>query len=430
MTQNDPGKLVSLSPADAAAVDAVLAAACGVASDQRGAADDARARKAAQLLDLINHWPAEAPADDLVQRTMAKIRAATNGSASSAAPETARAVPGGSGRASAASVVTLTSADAATLDELLDAAARGDMSGQRRLAETDRGRQMSRVLDLLGHWPAEPPPADLAERTIIRIKAAEQRKAVIGRIEPPAYKAIAFRWTELIAVAALLLIGVSLLWPWIAGSRQDAMRMACASNLHAVGSAITQYAAASQGMLPRYPVQAGSVWWDVGRPVHDGQVRSNSANLYLLRRLNYVSAAALNCPTNPDALTQLDASAFDWPNPRAISYSYQNQYAPAPINVHRAAGIVVLADKNPLFVPAPGRNGAAGNSLTFRDDIPLDTPGQRHNTPGQNALAVGGSVVWTTQPLINGDNFYSAQGVTTYTGTELPASLGDSFLVP
>ena len=408
-----------LSPADGEVLDAMLEirAAGGDMNSLPVAATD-RGQRVSKLLNLLEHFPTESPPQDLIAKTMARIAGA--GSASHSVSE---------------------QSDFDVLDQLLESGARGDMSAARAISQSERGHRVSKWLDLIDHLPAEPPAEDLVARTMSRIAQRSQRREVLARIDdrrPAAIElaptgtmgrasmpAIAFRWNELIAVAAVLMIGVSLLWPVMARTRTDAMRVACAANLATAGVGMKNYAWDNSNVLPRYPTTAGSVWWNVGQPVSDGLVQSNSAHLYKLRREGYTSAATLNCPTNGEAPQQLAASAFDWPNARAISYSYQNQYTPEPTHVNRSNSIVVLADKNPLFTP-----GGDSAALGFDAKHGLDQPGQRHTQAGQNVLVIDGSVRWATTNAINGDNFYTVQNVKTYRGTETPATGGDSFVVP
>ncbi|MEX2216574.1 MAG: hypothetical protein WD768_20845 [Phycisphaeraceae bacterium] len=327
-------------------------------------------------------------------------------------------------------LVKLSPPDADALDALLESAAAGDAHAQQAAQQEPRGKKVADLLDLIGFLPGDVPPEDLVARTLAKVQLAERKEAVVGRIDPPAPPAIAFRWTEMIAVAAVKLIAMSLLWPMMARTQSDGMRIACAANLATSGLAMSQYARDNSSMLPRYRVQPGQIWWNVGQPVAQGPdatltVQSNSANLYKLRREGYASVGALNCPANAEAPTQIAISAFDWPNPRAVSYSYQNQYSAEPIRVGRVAGIVLLADKNPLFTPDEN-----STSLTFDSTRDLNAPGNRHAQPGQSVLVIDGSVLWLERPMLNNDNFYTALGVNSYNGTETPTKLEDSFVVP
>lgn len=413
-----PVPIRRLSPADGQVLDALLER--GIHGENDPLVGE-RSGRMSDLLNLLNHLPTEAPPDDLVARTMARIAVA---------------------RSDVHQTIAAGQTDFDVLDALLESGAHGDMSAARAITQTDRGRRVAQWLDLIDHLPAQPPADDLVARTMSRIAVRSRREAVLARIDehrPAALElaptgtdgravipAIAFRWNELIAVAAVLMIAVSLLWPVMARTRTDAMRIACANNLATAGVGLRNYAWDNQNILPRYPTVAGATWWNVGQPVDDGMVQSNSAHLYKLRREGYVATGTLNCPTNGQAPQQLAASAFDWPNARAISYSYQNQYTPEPTKLGRVNSIVVLADKNPLFTPSI----EGGPSLIFNREHGIDEPGRRHSQIGQNVLVIDGSVQWAPTNAINGDNFYTAGNITTYRGTETPVNSNDSFVVP
>lgn len=426
MTPDRDPQPVQLSPADGEVLDALLAAGGGDELSVGAASDADRVQRMSHLLRLMAQWPVEAAAGDLVARTLARVAVGV-GRESSDSPATARAT---------ASSET----DFDVLDQLLEATSHGDTNASRAIAQTQRGRRVSQWLDIIDHLPAEPPADDLVARTLSHIAVCGRRREVLAHIadhRPAAVAesdgvsipAIAFRWSELIAVAAVLMIAVSLFWPMMAKTRSDAMRVACASNLQTAGIGLQNYAWDNGRVLPRYQTTLGSVWWNVGQPVQDGLVQSNSAHLYKLRRENYVSAATLNCPTNGEAPQQLATSAFDWPNPRAVSYSYQNQYTAEPVRVGRTGSMVILADKNPLFTPQVDPATGA-NAVAFDAAHGLDIPGNRHAKPGQQVLLIDGSSLWAQSNSINGDNFYTVRNVQTYRGTESPSIAGDSFVVP
>lgn len=422
MPTNRDNLMARLSPADAEVVDALLeAAARGDKVEMERVLATQRGQKVWQVLSLFGQLPAEPAADDLAMRTLAAIAQAGTGS---------RAVA-----AAAGDLVAAGQTDFDLLDCLLERTAEGDRQTAAALVRTERGRRVGQWLDLIDHLPAEAPPSDLVARTMARVQQRSDREAVVAHIADhrpavaDAMPAIAFHWRELVAVAAMLMIAVSLLWPVMARMRTDDRRIACANNLATAGIGMRQYAADNSRVLPRYPTTVGSVWWNVGQPVRDGLVQSNSAHLHKLRREGYVTFDTLNCPTNPEAPKQLAISAFDWPNARAISYSYQNQYTPDPIRVDGGSSMVVLADKNPLFAPAADPGDADAGKLTFDAGHGLDQPGDRHTEPGQNILVIDGSVRWAAENTHKGDNFYTMKDVPSYKGTESPTQ-GDSFLVP
>jgi len=107
-----------------------------------------------------------------------------------------------------------------------------------------------------------------------------------------------------------------------------------------------------------------------------------------------------------------------------VSYSYQNQYTTDAPRLSNLGDMVVLADKNPLFLVEPMRG------LSQRDDLPDTTPSTLHGSRGQNMLSATGAVVWSASPMMRDDNIWLAAGVNHYNGTEVPSSVLDSFLVP
>ena len=83
----------------------------------------------------------------------------------------------------------------------------------------------------------------------------------------------------------------------------------------------------------------------------------------------------------------------------------------------------MLADKNPLFY-------ADGKNLHHLADFEPNLPSMRHNRQGQNILLASGSVQWSRNPVVRGDNIWLVSGIDDYTGNEAPRSINDAFLVP
>jgi hypothetical protein len=244
---------------------------------------------------------------------------------------------------------------------------------------------------------------------------------------------------QMLSLAGMVLIGVSLLLPVLASSRQISRQVACQRNLAEAGQAIAGYAADHAGTLPRGKVKPGIEWWHVGQPNQsDGLVRSNSAHLYLLVRdeNDYIEPETLTCPTNPHAQPErLTDQQRDWPNHKAVCFSYQNQYTQAPIQLERDPDLAVLADKNPLFIVRTDKMTQA--------KCPPDAPTRLHDRRGQNVLTADGRVSWRTRPTLHRraspanaayagrtDNIWTAEGITRYQGNESPRHDHDSFLVP
>ena len=337
--------------------------------------------------------------------------------------------------------VSLSPQDARVLDHLMDGHASGAgpklkltepaMPDPRDPQNPLRAVRISQVLDLIGQCPAAPPADDLVERTIAHIQSEKQRQRFASQIQSLADSGPGFGWSELMTVAAVLLIGLSLLWPVLERSRAEARRLACANNLAAAGQAFGQYAADHNNTLPRGKIKPGAQWWHIGSaPSSDGTQSSNSAHLYLLVRQGYATPHTLSCPDNPHTHDHLDGSVHDWSDPAAVSFSYQNQYTPNPIRLDGATQLAILADRNPVFHIEYDEQS---RRLIFRaNSQDKDSPSRSHRQlGGQNILMSDGRVLWRAAPrLDNGDNIWVIRGVEQYNGVEIPSDSDDSFLVP
>ncbi len=203
------------------------------------------------------------------------------------------------------------------------------------------------------------------------------------------------RVADLAAVAALLVVGVAVLWPTVSAGRQRSMQVAGAGRFSGLGQAIDQYAGDFRGSLPVATASlAGTQWWNVGTPA-----QSNSANLFTLRRTGYSTLEQLSSPGNALARgMQIAADAWDWPSFEAVSYSYQNQFAAerACMNT-RSARFVVLADRSPVVARA-----LRGERVVYFNENSQNFAGR-----GQNMLRSDASVQWMTTPFTEtGDNIW------------------------
>ncbi|MBI1336477.1 MAG: hypothetical protein GC164_05895 [Phycisphaera sp.] len=305
-------------------------------------------------------------------------------------------------------------------------------------------------LKLIASCPTATPTPGLIDRTVdLAVGTPREPRpiSIIGSIGLSGGGG-SFRLSDIWAAAAVVLIGISLLWPTLDRTRAESRRVACASNLAAIGQGLNQYAISETSgnrSLPRNRTQPGAAWWEVGRmnsqPAGaDGNavVRSNSAHAYLLIRLHYVRPENFNCPENASAPQRYNPAWRDWPNAAAVSYSYQNQYTPQAIRIDRSPNLAVFADKNPLFVFDPQQAG-----VRYRATLPENAASEFHRNRGQNILLISGQVRWSRQPIIDhstganptasdhdADNIWLANGVKQYQGNETPQTPDDAFLVP
>ncbi|MEO0964158.1 MAG: hypothetical protein AAFY08_03475 [Planctomycetota bacterium] len=337
---------------------------------------------------------------------------------------------------------SLCPADADALDALLAHRAADADTGPLPPDSAERVAALRRLFAVLdtdapGADPAEAVDAEaqaLVEQTVAAVAAARQRERFAEQIEMlrQPKMGLGFSWQRGLAAAAAFLLAVGLLFPTLDHQRRDAQRVAGMANLGRAGIGLSSYALANNGILPKRAATPGAAWWNVGHgPDEHGHVQSNSAHLFQLVRDEYVTVDALGSPANPHApgVDQLTAKHHDFERPEQISFSYQNQFTPYAIRLDNHARMVVLADKNPLIVVKNGK-------FAFDSTKAANACAGMYGKPGQNMLFTHGTVAWSDAPVIkNGttgqlDNLYTAEGVATYTGTELPTHEGDVQLVP
>lgn len=293
--------------------------------------------------------------------------------------------------------------------------------------EADRASASRALTELLSQGLPAPTAAqrtDLVDRTyaLVRTSAERQQRrfrmspepaSVAGRIRP------ALRWSDLISVAAMLLIGSSVLYPMFAGVRHQTMETACAANLSRAASAFTMYAADNNGALPQAQASfLGGPWWNVGQ-----RQQSHSANLYRLVTGSYATLADFACPGNRAApVVRTNLAATDWSHPDEVSYSFQLM-GPGRPQWNQGPTFVVLVDRSPIIPRA--RRGEAFNPMASSIN---------HDARGQNVLFSDGSSRFLNTPILtSGDNLWLPQHPTTpsrLSGRELPTSDRDAFVGP
>ncbi len=270
-------------------------------------------------------------------------------------------------------------------------------------------------------------PADLVDRTMARIEAfGEIPESLPMRIP------MSRRLADLVSIAAMLLIVVSIGWPAMSAWRSASIKASCNANMRSVASAMGLYGGDFREHLPAATAGfgGGQTWWNVGK----GAEQSNSANLYTLTRTGYAPLNDLACAGNAHAITEpTSEDATDWDSLEEISYSYRiitRKDAPRLGSDNR---FVIAADRSPVVLRA-----ARGEPIIPRESSP------NHSGKGQMILFSDGSVLWTTTPqLESGDNIYLPRAiefmvevaeqlgqVRPIRGTELPARHGDDFVGP
>ena len=394
--QPNPGQEARLNEADAQAVDRWMDAQ---------PAQDARDLRLADLLGLLNADAAISADSTLTDLTMLRVLRARGSQVSVDAPEDVAA--------------ELTPLDAEALDAWMLAEGRVDRVPS---AMRDRAARHHALADLVCEGPAPAVSPDLVDKLMTRVAQTPTKGEtasqpdIAGRI----------RIADLMSIAAVLVVGVSVIWPMLTSMREAHHRTVSSARMAATGNGMAAYAA-SYGALPQASASlAGDPWWEVGQnPAH-----SNSANLFTLARDGFVELAQLASPTNPAAPTSAKAGdASDWDTFEEVSYSYRNMFGKGDDAFALRPTSALLADRSPI-VPRSRRGEAAradANSMNFAGR-------------GQHVLFGDGSVLWLTSPVLdNGDNIWlpgtierdlARDGRATLRGRETADGPEDAFLVP
>ncbi len=369
----DPSRSDTLSPDDAAALDAIF--------DRQTSAAPERVEALEGLLSLLTHRSEQRPDRSLVDATLARV---------------ARARRMGEAEA------VLGESDAAAVDALVDA--KFDSKGI-PAAHAQRGAAAAALLSTLsmGQRPGASQREALIAATLAKVDKSEADAQSKYRVLPeiPMLRR-RFQVADVVGVAAALLLGVSVLWPMLNELRESGRRTDCGSNLAMVGGAFFSYAGDNADSLPMASASlAGNKWWDVGTQPE----RSNAANLFTLVRTNYAGLEPLACSSSPSACrTQqaVAASKMDWRSSDDVSYSFQILFGrAAQARMSQSPSAVLLSDRSPVVVRALRREpiDPFANSLN-------------HAEKGQNVLLADRSVAWTTSPVMgSGDNIWLPRSI-------------------
>ncbi len=299
-------------------------------------------------------------------------------------------------------------------------------------ARAERASGLLSLLDQSVGQAGESPSADLVERTLSYVQSNAESEASRMRLDRPARGGgWQMRMRDLVAIAAVLVIGTTVLWPMLSSVGAYAQRTHCAGSLATAGLGFGQYVGDySDGWPMASSSQAGGYWWNVG-----SASESNSANIYTMVRTGYTDGGLdpLACGGNADAVYgDVPAGRMDWSRLEEVSYSSQNLFASVRPSATDPT-VAVLSDRSPVVL------------LSFRHRAVnpyLNSP--NHGGRGQNVLLGDGSVEWRTSPVDrNGDNLWLPARVEAFiarisdpgavrplSGRETTELTDDAFMVP
>ena len=265
---------------------------------------------------------------------------------------------------------TLSPDDARVFDLLAEGGFDPDAVASLAPADRARGEAIIRTLNLLGDYPVSDGDDTLVDATLARIErhAAQQQAQfrLVGEEEAARPRLrLGFRLADLVTLAAVVLVGVSIISPVISNVRFHSQQTACMANLAALGGALAMYSNDNSGLLPlrRTPLS-----WDEGR---------NSENLDLLVDGGYCEAGQLNCPGHSGS---------------GCGYGYRVIVGPIGARLDLQPTLAVLADRNPAVDLA-----LAGLPVqNFRE------ASANHAGRGQHILFGDLNTSWTVSPVVSG----------------------------
>lgn len=295
----------------------------------------------------------------------------------------------------------------------------------------ERARRHLGLVRVVGESPTGATPSwNLTDRTMARIENdVRAREETLQFEAQAARRGVRLRLGDAVAVAALLLLSVSLIAPAIANMREQWTQRICHSNTLAAAMGLGSYALDNQGSLPVVTAGSNRPWWSVGDPSS-----SNSANLFHLASERYVGVGDLACAGNEHALRRLPEPGLrDWRELDEVSYSYQVMNGRMSPGWAQPSRMVVVADRSPVVRKAVAR-------------LPIDPfeNSANHGGRGQHVLYNDGSAEWRASPVLeSGDNIWLPRPLEavidravherfghTLHGTERPGARDDTFLGP
>jgi hypothetical protein len=314
---------------------------------------------------------------------------------------------------------TLTAADAAAVDAVLNGEAGADPA---------RKQRVEAWLNVLDNSPMPEPAGDLAARTLAAVQADRMRlprsEATATAAAKPTRTAGRGAWRRRLAefgamaVAAALLLAVTL--EGISQAKRANARTLCQANLKTIGGAMGVYANMSVGELPMLAMPANGNWLRGNSEAGQTTAVNNAAHLLPLVTGQYLAITALFCPGAGLPSTPVGVERNALPG---IGYSYRNMYGTEKPKWDGLKTTIVLADKNPVFGDIVRPEWDQKNSFN-------------HDGRGTYVLRADDSASWELTPNIgpDHDNIWTLgsgkERPAVYTGREVPANRADVFLCP
>ena len=290
--------------------------------------------------------------------------------------------------------------DQRVLDALVDAGFDPEVLEAPTPAVRDRAAAASSLFELLEDYPVDDADDTLIHATLARIDRLEVGRAARMKFDNEAANGETgprrrVRLPDFISVAAVILIGASVVWPLTSHLRQQSIDKGCNSNLQQIALGFSQYALDNNGAMPTARTGLFSAWTP---DTH------NVINLNPLLQKGYCQQGHLNCPGSEGLLSG--------------SYSYQFQVKKHQARWSTGPITVVLGDRNPII-----------DAVRRGQVIAARTVSINHGGRGQFVLSSDGRTAWLPLPIVGtDDNIWLPGGVIFLRAGDRPTDPADVFL--
>jgi hypothetical protein len=271
--------------------------------------------------------------------------------------------------------------DSQILDQLVDVGFELDQLEYLTPEQEQRAKRILNMFGLLEAYEVEDASDTLIDATLARIDQHESQRAVRMQIHTPELETTSsgfkIRMPDLISVAAVILLAVSV-FAFIGQSvRSQSISNQCGTNMAMVGRGLFNYAKDHNGNTPTEEANKVASLF--------GEVTPERTDAQLLAAEGYCEHNHLNCPGHGG---------------EGRGFSYQTQPASMWDALHKQGRVFLLmSDQNPIL----------NKLLTNQQFDPL-TPSPAHGSLGQNHLRDDGSTGSGPAPVFGGDLIWILDG--------------------
>lgn len=286
-------------------------------------------------------------------------------------------------------------------------------------------------------------PEALAERTIMRLKAAAdtgrehlEQLLATEQARKSTIKLLGFRgnWGEVVAIAAILMIITAIGIPSLGFARQKYWQHRCQVQLGSIFQGLANYVSDHDEQLPAVAATAGEPWWKVGYQGRENH--SNTRPVWLLVKRGYVKPEKFVCPGRRQTKKlQFDLlrveDYHDFPSRAYVSISFRLRCKEDKRDL--SGRKVMMADLNPLLEELP-TDYSRPLRLRVCEEM-LKSNSYNHNRRGQNVMFSDGSIVFARARYVGEqqDDIFTLRDMSCGSevkGCERPSCVTDTFLAP